>query len=78
MSVALLCAVCKPQSKLALFLSRLHSTGTLYKQEVCLPWATRLIVFTVCSSPTGYHHTKDNLKCCQVLDRFNLKKGEGQ
>lgn len=33
------------------FLSRPHLTGTLYKQEVCLPGATPLIVFTVRSLP---------------------------
>lgn len=48
MSMVLLCLMSKPESRFALYLllSRLHPTGMLYKQEVCLPQATPLIVFS--------------------------------
>lgn len=71
----LLCLVSKCQCELALYLplSRLHPTGMLYKQEVCLPWATSLIVFFALSPPQATSHTTDTLKCCQALDWFNLK-----
>lgn len=47
MSTVLLCLMSKPESRFARYLlSRLCPTGMLYKQEVCLPQATPLIVFS--------------------------------
>lgn len=68
------CEMSKPESSFALYLllSRLHPTGMLHKQEVCLPQATHLIVFSA-HSPLQATHTTNTLKSCRALDWFNLK-----